>query len=65
MYVQAGGEWDGRRGNIYMDDIVVIKDQCLWTEKFIPPTDALVGNSPKYMQVLYPFVNEKDRLKIY
>ena len=66
MYIQAGGKWDGR-GNIYMDDIVVIKDQCLWTKKFTSPTDALVGNSHKYIQKLYPYpsINENDRLKMY
>ena len=62
-------EWRNSGDTIYMDDMVVIKDQCLWREKFTPPTDVLVGNSPKYMQALYPYsstiVNEKDRLKIY
>ena len=59
--------WYNNSDTVYMDDIVIIKDQCLWTKNFTPPTDVLVGNSPKYMQVLYghPSVNKKDRLKIY
>lgn len=69
MYTQIDNcfNWSSGSSTVYMDDIVVIKDQCLWTEKFTPPADVLVGNSPKYMQVLYPYssVNEKDRLKIY
>ena len=67
-YTETGNcvSWDSSSSSIvYMDDIVIIKDQCLWTEKFVPPTDVLVGNFPKYMQVLYPLANEKDRLKIY
>lgn len=52
-------------GQAYLDDIVVIKDQCLWTEKFTPPIDMLVGNSLQYTQVLYSSVNEKDKIKVY
>ena len=73
MYTQIDNcfNWSSSGGSstVYMDDIVVIKDQCLWTKKFTPPTDVLVGNSLKYTQVLYPYpyatVNEKDRLKMY
>lgn len=70
MYTETDNSrhWiEGSSSTVYMDDIVVIKDQCLWTEKFTPPTDVLVGNSPKYIQVLYghPSVNEKNRLKLY
>ena len=68
MYTETDNcrNWNSSSNStVYMDDIVVIKDQCLWTEKFTTPTDVLVGNSPKYMQVLYPYANEKDRLKIY
>ena len=70
MYTQTDNciSWNSSSsGTAYMDDIVVIKDQCLWTKKFTTPTDVLVGNSLKYTQVLYPYpsVNEKDRLKLY
>lgn len=49
----------------YLDDIVVIKDQCLWSSEFDPPTEKLVGYDLPYTQTLYSSVNEKDKIKIY
>ena len=70
MYTETDNcrDWNSSSNStVYMDDMVIIKDQCLWTKKFTPPTDVLVGNPLKYTQVLYPYpsINEKDRLKIY
>lgn len=63
MYTETN--WSSGGDTVYMDDIVVIKDQCVWTEKFIPPTDKLIGHDLQYTQTLYSSVNEKDRLKMY
>ena len=49
----------------YLDDIVVIKDQCLWSSEFTPPTEKLIGYDLPYTQTLYSSVNEKDKIKIY
>ena len=49
----------------YLDDIVVIKDQCLWSSEFDPPTEKLIGYDLPYTQTLYSSVNEKDKIKIY
>ena len=49
----------------YLDDIVVIKDQCLWSSEFDPPTEKLIGYDLPYTQTLYSTVNEKDKIKIY
>lgn len=49
----------------YLDDIVVIKDQCLWSSEFDPPTEKLIGYDLSYTQTLYSSVNEKDKIKIY
>lgn len=49
----------------YLDDIVVIKDQCLWSSEFVPPTEKLIDYDLPYTQTLYSSVNEKDKIKIY
>lgn len=50
------------------DDIVVIKDQCLWTENFTPPTEPLIGYNMKYNQIIWETSAYKQRFnkaKIY
>lgn len=37
----------------YIDDIVFIKDQCLWTEDFTLPTEPLIGDLES-KQVIFP-----------
>lgn len=37
----------------YVDDIVLIKDQCLWTEDFALPTEPLIGDLES-KQVIFP-----------
>lgn len=52
----------------YGDDIVVIKDQCLWTENFTPPTEPLIGYNMKYNQIIWQTSAYKQRfnkVKIY
>ena len=47
----------------YLDDIVVIKDQCLWSSEFNPPTEKLIGYDLPYTQTLYSSVNKKRQDK--
>ena len=52
----------------YGDDIVVIKDQCLWTENFTPPTEPLIGYNMKHNQISWETSAYKQRfnkVKIY
>lgn len=52
----------------YGDDIVVIKDQCLWTENFTPPTEPLIGYNMKHNQIIWETSAYKQRfnkVKIY
>ena len=49
---------------LYIDDLVCIKGQCLWTEDFTVPTEPLLGDLG-YKHIIYPYnMNENDSMKI-
>lgn len=49
---------------MYSDDVVFVKDQCLWTADFTVPTEPLIGQS-KFNMIIYPQnLNKNNGIKI-